>query len=151
MYKQSTKSTPFLKGLQFLLGKNRRRPISSEATYVSAAKTSVVSAAKTSAASRLDLCGLPRHPNGIAKTAAAVLAMELGWLGRPQMSCLLTQEMSWLQTQHMSWLQTQQMSWLQTSMWLLKRSASGGFSPAKIATPKKRLDLHDCWYIYAIF
>ena len=63
----------------------------------------------------------------------------MSWLQTQQMSWLQTQEMSWLQTQEMSWLQTQQMSWLQTSMWLPKKSASGGFSLAKTTTPKKSM------------
>ena len=71
MYKKTKNATPFFEGLPFLPGKKRRRPTSLEATYLSAAKTSVVSAAKTSALSAAKTSALSAAKASALKTSAS--------------------------------------------------------------------------------
>ena len=61
----------FLLGIVVFAGKNRRRPPSSEATYLSAAKTSALSAAKTSALSAAKTSALSAAKTSALKTSAS--------------------------------------------------------------------------------
>ena len=76
--------------------------------------------------------------------------MPMSWLVTMLMSSLLTMLMFSLLTMQMSWLQTQQMSWLQTSMWLPNKSASGGFFPAKMATPYETCVVCTAFYTFRL-